>query len=203
MHTVAPLVLQIERSLVNISPSGDSGPTVAVEVCTVWMYNVYLTGQSADFCDDSNNYCNTATQADVDTNAAIINDDEQRVSGVLDNNNANQSKRSRDGVVRDGMFDNMRDCFKGSDSRFAQGWGRRTNHHSEFTQSEACLCVCRTFLNKRGVRIAAIEITGITVPMLLNGTQLREDNKTAAPHASLSIAPNKTRFDSNDCRRWI
>ena len=43
---------------------------------------------------------------------------------------------------------------------------------------------------------------GITVPVLLVGADLSEKNKAVAPRASLSMEPNKTRFDSNGCRRW-
>ena len=67
----------------------------------------------------------------------------------------------------------------------------------------ASLCVNHWFLKGRGVRCTASEVMGITVPMMLTGADLRMRNETAAPRESLSVVPNKTRFDSNGCRRWI
>ena len=122
---------------------------------------------------------------------------------MLDDHNNNQNKRSLNGVVRKSMFENMREYFKGSESRFAHGAGRRTKHHQEFMHTAVSLCVTHKLLKARGVRCMPFEIMGITVPMLFTGVNLRVKNETAAPRESLSVEPNKTRFDSNGCRRWI
>ena len=55
----------------------------------------------------------------------------------------------------------------------------------------------------RRVSSIASEILGITVKMLFKGAELRVRNETAASREFLSMEPNKTRFSSNGCRRWI
>ena len=115
-----------------------------MEVSTVWMHNVYLNGKTADFCVDFGHYCNTGTATALETNAAI-DVERQRVCDMLEDHNNNPSKRSMKGVVRKGMFDNMYEYFKGSESRFAQTAGRRTKHHQEFMHTAASLCVTHEF----------------------------------------------------------
>ena len=110
-----------------------------MEVSTVWMHTVYLADNTADFCVDFDHYCNTSTQTTLDTIAAL-DDEEQRVRDMRDDHNNNQSKRSVKDVVRKGMFENMCEYFKGTESRFAQGAGRRTKHHQEFMHTAASLC---------------------------------------------------------------
>ena len=80
----------------------------------------------------------------MDTNSAIA-DGGQRVCNMLGDHNTNQSKRSRHDAVREGVFENMRECFKGSESRFAQSAGWHTDHHSAFLQSAASLWVTHEF----------------------------------------------------------
>ena len=111
-----------ERSLENISPPDDLRRLVAMEVSTVWMHNVYLNDNTADLCVDFDHYCNTGTHTAVDINAAI-EVEEERICDKLDDHNNNQSNRSVKGVVRKGMFENMSEYFKGSESRFAQTAG--------------------------------------------------------------------------------
>ena len=159
-----------ERSLENINPPSDLGRLVAVEVSTVWMHNVCLTDNTANFCVDFDHYCNTGTQTALETIAAS-DDGGQRACDMLDDHNNNQSKRSLNDGVRKGMFENMREYFKGSESRFAQGAGQRTKHHQEFMHTAASLCVTHEFLKARGVRCTASEIMGITVPMLNMNSQ--------------------------------
>ena len=53
------------------------------------------------------------------------------------------------------------------------------------------------------MRSTASEITGISEKMIFKAADLRVRNETAAPRESLSMELNKSRFDSNGCRRWI
>ena len=132
------------RDLVRWSTISDPLYPVAMEVSTVWMHTVYLADNTADFCVDFDHYCNTSTQTTLDTIAAL-DDEEQRVRDMRDDHNNNQSKRSVKDVVRKGMFENMCEYFKGTESRFAQGAGRRTKHHQEFMHTAASLCVTHEF----------------------------------------------------------
>ena len=132
------------RSMQNISPPSDLGRHVAMEAPTVWMHNVYLNDKTADFSVDFDHCCNACTATALETKAAI-DVEEQRVDDMLEDHNNNPNKRSMNDVVRKGMFDNMLEYFKGSESRFAQTVGRRTKHHREIMHTAANLCVTHDF----------------------------------------------------------
>ena len=99
-----------ERPLENISPPNDLERLVAMEVSTVWMHSVYLTDNTADLCVDFNHYCNTGTQAALDTTAAL-DKEEHSVYDIIDDHNNNQSKRIVTDDVRKGALENMREYF--------------------------------------------------------------------------------------------
>ena len=101
------------------------------------------------------------------------------------------------------LFNNMQHTFKGAESRYAKGKGRRTDPLRERQRCVASVCMTEELFAQTGMRGTVSKITGLSEYMLNEGCDLRTLNETAAPRASLTRQANKKRFDSGGCGKWI
>ena len=115
------------RSLGLMSPPNNIGMSLAMQVRVDWMNNAHKT---ANFSNNFDEYLDSGTPTSKMAVGAI--DAEQaRVNTNFVTHNAEQKKRSWGGVVREKQFNNMQQNFKGVESRYAKGRGRRTDPHRE------------------------------------------------------------------------
>ena len=86
--------------------------------------------KAANFTNDFDEYVYSGTSASKQAPAAI-DKELLRVNTDFGAHNTKSKKRSWEDVVREKLFTNMQQTFKGVEARYAKGKGRRTNPHRE------------------------------------------------------------------------
>ena len=110
---------ETERSLGLTSPPNNVGMSLAMQVRVDWMINA---PKNANFTDDFDDYVSSGTSTSNQAHA-VIEKELLRVNTDFDAHNAKQKKRSWDDVVREKLFANMQQTFKGGRNPLRAGKG--------------------------------------------------------------------------------
>ena len=154
-----------ERSFELICPPSDVVHTTAMEVRVDWA-NVYGADVHANF-DGDLVYYRDIRSGNADKTRAIITLENARVATCVKEHNATQWMRLSDDVVRQKLFAEMRQRFKGEMGyRREKGVERRSAQHRSNIQSAAQLCMSKKFFAERNVRCATSKVMCLTVYIL-------------------------------------